>query len=68
MNFYSLMRSFEDGHVSLVPPHCSEQFKPLVTVPLQLDLTWSIGFVYRTSSRNRVAEYLAAAKEVFRPS
>ena len=65
VDYYSLLRSFEDGHLSLVPPHCKEQFAPLVAVPLRLDLEWAVGLVYREPASAVLEDFLEVARQVF---
>ena len=66
IDFYSLVRSFEDGHVSLVPPHVKTQFQPLRAVPLQMDMSWPVGLVYREPMSPMLGKLVEVAKEVFR--
>lgn len=65
IDFYSLVRSFEDGHVSLVPPHVKTQFQPLRAVPLKMDMSWSVGLVYREPMSPMLGKLVEVAKEVF---
>ncbi len=66
MDFYTMVRSFEDGHVGLVPPHVKEQFRPLTAVPLKLDMRWPVGLVYREPMSPLLGRLAEVAKEVFR--
>ena len=66
IDFYSLVRSFEDGHVSLVPPHVKAQFRPLRAVPLKMDMSWPVGLVYREPMSPMLGKLVEVAKEVFR--
>lgn len=66
MDFYTMIRSFEDGHLGLVPPHVGSQFLPLQAVPLKMDLSWPIGFVYREPASELLNRFIDVAKEVFR--
>ncbi len=66
VDFYTMVRSFEDGHIGLVPPHCENQFLPLKAVPLRLDLRWATGLVYREPRSALLNQFIEAAKQVFR--
>ena len=65
VDFYTLVRSFEDGHVGLVPPHCESQFLPLKAVPLRLDMRWAIGLVYREPRSQLLNQFIEVGKQVF---
>ena len=66
MDSYTLIRSFEDGHIGLVPPHVGKQFLPLTTVPLKMDMSWPVGFVYREPRSVVLNQFIEVAKQVFR--
>ena len=68
VDFYTMVRSFEDGHVGLVPPHCASQFLPLKAVPLRLDMRWAVGLVYREPKSALLNQFIEVAKQVFRHS
>ena len=68
VDFYTMVRSFEDGHVGLVPPHCAGQFLPLKAVPLRLDMRWAVGLVYREPRSALLNQFIEVAKQVFRHS
>ena len=68
VDFYTMLRSFEDGHVGLVPPHCAGQFLPLKAVPLRLDMRWAIGLVYREPRSPLLEQFIEAARQAFRHS
>ena len=65
MDYYTLIRSFEDGHIGLVPPHVGPQFLPLKTVPLKMDMKWPVGFVYREPRSVLLNQFIEVSKEVF---
>ncbi len=65
MDTYTLIRSFEDGHIGLLPPHVGAQFAPLRTVPLKMDLTWTSGLVYREPCSPILRNFIEVAKQVF---
>lgn len=65
MDSYTLIRSFEDGHIGLVPPHVGSQFFPLRTVPLKMDMSWPIGLVYREPRSVIISQFIEVAKQVF---
>ncbi len=65
MDFYTMLRSFEDGHIGLVPPHVASQFRPLRSVPLRLEMKWPIGLVYREPCSPLLAQYIEVAQQVF---
>ena len=65
MDSYTLIRSFEDGHIGLVPPHVGSQFLPLRTVPLEMDMKWPVGFVYREPRSAVLNQFIVVSKEVF---
>ena len=66
VDFYTMVRSFEDGHVGLIPPHCAVQFLPLKAVPLALDMRWAVGLVYREPRSALLEQFIEVAREVFR--
>ena len=66
VDFYTMVRSFEDGHIGLVPPHCESQFLPLQAVPLRLDMRWAVGLVYREPRSALLNQFIEVAKQVFR--
>ena len=66
MDLYTMVRSFEDGHIGLVPPHVANQFYPLRSVPLKMDMRWPIGLVYREPRSVVVGQFIEVAKQVFR--
>ena len=68
MDFYTMLRTFEDGHIGLLPPHVGSQFLPLRTVPLKMGLTWASGLVYREPSSPILRNFINVAREVFRPA
>jgi len=68
MDFYTMVRTFEDGHIGLLPPHVGRQFLPLRTVPLKMGLTWASGLVYREPSSPILRNFINVAREVFRPA
>ena len=65
MDSYTLIRSFEDGHIGLVPPHVSTQFLPLKTVPLKMDMSWPVGLVYREPRSAVISQFIEVARQVF---
>ena len=65
VDFYTLVRSFEDHHVSLVPPHCEAQFQPLTAVPLKLDMRWPVGLVYREPASPALLHFFEVARRIF---
>ena len=65
MDLYTVVRSFEDGHIGLVPPHVGSQFYPLRTIPLKMDMSWPIGLVYREPRSAVVNQFIEVAKQVF---
>ena len=65
MDLYTVVRSFEDGHIGLVPPHVGSQFHPLRTIPLKMDMSWPIGLVYREPRSAVVSQFIEVAKQVF---
>ena len=65
MDFYTMVRSFEDGHVGLVPPHVASQFLPLRSVPLRLDMQWPVGLVYREPCSALLNQFIDVARQVF---
>ena len=65
MDLYTVVRSFEDGHIGLVPPHVGSQFHPLRTMPLKMDMSWPIGLVYREPRSAVVSQFIEVAKQVF---
>ena len=65
MDLYTVVRSFEDGHIGLVPPHVGGQFHPLRTIPLKMDMSWPIGLVYREPRSAVVSQFIEVAKQVF---
>ena len=66
MDFYSMLRTFEDGHIGLLPPHVGRQFAPLRTVPLKMDLAWTSGLVYREPASPILRDFIRVAQQVFR--
>ena len=66
VDFYTMVRSFEDGHVGLIPPHCASQFVPLKAVPLVLDMRWAVGLVYREPRSALLGQFIEVARQVFR--
>ena len=66
MDFYSMLRTFEDGHIGLLPPHVGRQFAPLRTVPLEMDLAWTTGLVYREPASPILRDFIDVAQQVFR--
>ena len=66
MDFYSMLRTFEDGHIGLLPPHVGRQFAPLRTVPLEMDLAWTTGLVYREPASPILRDFIRVAQQVFR--
>ncbi|MBQ7520961.1 MAG: LysR family transcriptional regulator [Clostridia bacterium] len=66
-DYYSLLRIFEDGRISLLPPHCKDAFSTLAVVPLKQDMRWSTGLVYRENPSPVVRQFLSVAKAVFGP-
>ncbi len=66
MDFYTMVRSFEDGHIGLIPPHVENQFQPLRSVPLRMEMRWPIGLVYREPASPLLRQFMEVAKEVFR--
>ena len=66
MDLYTVVRSFEDGHVGLIPPHVAAQFQPLRSVSLQLDMRWAVGLVYREPHSAILTHFIEVAKQVFR--
>ncbi|MBQ6060286.1 MAG: LysR family transcriptional regulator [Clostridia bacterium] len=68
MDFYTMVRTFEDGHIGLLPPHVGSQFLPLRTVPLRMGLTWATGLVYREPSSLILRNFIDVARQVFRPA
>ena len=66
MDFYSMLRTFEDGHIGLLPPHVGRQFAPLRTVPLKMDLAWTSGLVYREPASPILRDFIDVAQQVFR--
>lgn len=68
MDFYTMVRTFEDGHIGLLPTHVGRQFMPLRTVPLKMGLTWASGLVYREPSSPILRNFINVAREVFRPA
>ena len=67
MDFYTMLRTFEDGHIGLVPTHVGSQFQPLKAVPLKMELSWPVGVVYREPRTQIVEQFLEVAKQVFAP-
>ena len=65
MDLYTVVRSFEDGHIGLVPPHVGSQFHPLRTVPLEMDMSWPVGLVYQEPRSAVVSQFIEVAKQVF---
>lgn len=65
LDFYSLVRSFEDGHIFLVPPHFESNFLPLKAIPLRLEMRWAIGLVYREPCSPILRQFIETAKQVF---
>ena len=65
MDLYTVVRSFEDGHIGLVPPHVGSQFHPLRTIPLKMDMSWPVGFVYREPRSVVLNQFIEVAKQVF---
>jgi DNA-binding transcriptional LysR family regulator len=65
MDLYTVVRSFEDGHIGLVPPHVGSQFHPLRTIPLKMDMSWPVGLVYREPRSAVVNQFIEVAKQVF---
>ncbi|MBR5962018.1 MAG: LysR family transcriptional regulator [Clostridia bacterium] len=65
MDLYTVVRSFEDGHIGLVPPHVGSQFHPLRTIPLKMDMSWPVGLVYREPRSAIVNQFIEVAKQVF---
>lgn len=64
MDFYAMVRSFEDGHIGLLPPHVRNQFLPLKTVPLRMDMRWPLGLVYREPCSAVLKQFIEVAKQV----
>ena len=65
MDFYTMVRSFEDGHIGLIPPHVKNQFQPLRAVPLRMDMRWAVGLVYREPISALLSQFIEVAREVF---
>ena len=65
MDLYTVVRSFEDGHIGLVPPHVGSQFHPLQTVPLKMNMKWPVVFVYREPRSAVLNQFIEVSKEVF---
>ena len=65
MDFYTMVRSFEDGHIGLIPPHVKNQFQPLRAVPLRMDMRWAVGLVYREPMSALLSQFIEVAREVF---
>ena len=66
LDLYSVVRSFEDGHVGLIPPHVSSQFLPLRAVPLRMDMRWDTGLVCRGPRSAILDQFIEVARTVFR--
>ena len=64
VDFYTIVRSFEDGHISLVPSHLAQLFAPLRAIPLRLDLKWSVGLVYREPCSATLKAFIEVAQQV----
>ena len=64
-DYYSLVRMFEEGYISLAPPHNRGIFSTLATVPLKMDMRWSVGLVYRENPSEIVKNFLDTAKAAF---
>ncbi|MBQ8136775.1 MAG: hypothetical protein IJ174_05000, partial [Clostridia bacterium] len=64
VDFYTIVRSFEDGHISMVPPHLASLFAPLRAVPLRLSLKWSVGLVYREPCSPLLRQFIDVARQV----
>ena len=65
MDFYTMVRSFEDGHIGLIPPHVESQFQPLRAVPLRMELRWPLGLVYREPCSELLRKLIEVGREVF---
>ncbi len=65
MDFYTMVRSFEDGHVGLLPPHVESQFLPLRCVPLRMEMRWPQGLVYREPCSALLRQFIEVARQVF---
>ena len=65
LDLYSMVRSFEDGHIGLIPPHMENQFQPLRSVPLQMDMRWAVGLVYREPCSAVLKHFIEVARQVF---
>jgi len=55
-----------NGGVFLAPEYFAVSFSPLIVRPLDIDLTWDFGIVYRKQHSPAVDKFIAVAKDIFR--
>lgn len=63
--YYATLHLCEGGSISLITPHCARHFSPLVSVPLDIDLTWSSGLICRKALRAPMQTVLSAIHAEF---
>jgi len=63
--YYATLHLCESGSISLITPHCARHFSPLVSVPLDIDLTWSSGLICRKHMRKPMQDLLQAIQNEF---
>jgi len=63
--YYATLQLCESGGISLITPHCARHFSPLVSIPLDIELTWSSGLICRKTLREPMQRVLDALTEAF---
>lgn len=55
-----------NGGVFLVPEHFAVSLSPLIIRPLDIDLEWDFGIVYRKHHQSALDKFIEVAKDVFK--
>lgn len=63
--YYATLELCEEGGICLITPHCAHHFAPLVSVPLDIELTWSGGLICRDAMRPAMQTVLDATLKEF---
>lgn len=63
--YYATLDLCEQGGVCLITPHCAPFFAPLVSVPLEMEMTWSGGLVCPRRMRGPMSRVLEATRREY---
>lgn len=63
--YYATLQLCDNGGISLITPHCARHFAPLVSIPLDIGLTWSSGLICSQTLREPMQAVLDATKQEF---